>query len=57
MFARYVGKLDTRVERQAALRLRELDTQLHVPHVQRIELQSEQTVKSTEPKWRRHCSQ
>jgi hypothetical protein len=37
------------------LRLR--DTQLHVPHVQRMALQSVHTVKSTEPKWRRHCSQ
>ena len=35
---------------QAALRRRELDAQLQVPHVQRIELQSLQTVKSTEPK-------
>ena len=34
----------------AALRRRELDAQLQVPHVQRIELQSPQTVKSTEPK-------
>lgn len=42
---------------QAARRRRELEAQLHVPHVQRIELHSVQTVKSTEPKWRRHCSQ
>jgi hypothetical protein len=35
---------------QAALRRRELDAQLHVPQVQRIALQSEHTVKSTEPK-------
>ena len=34
----------------AALRRRELDAQLQVPQVQRIELQSPQTVKSTEPK-------
>ncbi|HKS56370.1 MAG TPA: hypothetical protein VJS12_13850, partial [Steroidobacteraceae bacterium] len=36
--------------RYAALRRRELEAQLHVPHVQRIALQSPQTVKSTEPK-------
>jgi hypothetical protein len=34
---------------QAALRRRELEAQLQVPHVQRIALQSEHTVKSTEP--------
>jgi hypothetical protein len=32
------------------LRRRELETQLQVPHVQRMALQSPQTVKSTEPK-------
>ena len=42
---------------QAALRRRELLTQLQVPQVQRIEVQSLHTVKSTDPKWRRHCSQ
>jgi hypothetical protein len=42
---------------QAALRRRELEAQLQVPQVQRIALQSPQTVKSTEPKWRRQCSQ
>jgi hypothetical protein len=35
--------------RYAALRRRELEAQLHVPHVQRIALQSLQTLKSTEP--------
>jgi hypothetical protein len=35
---------------QAALRRRELVAQLQVPQVQRIALQSLQTVKSTEPK-------
>jgi hypothetical protein len=43
--------------RYAALRRRELEAQLHVPQVQRMALQSPQTVKSTEPKWRRQCSQ
>lgn len=41
----------------AALRRRELEAQLQVPQVQRMEVQPWQTVKSTEPKWRRHCSQ
>jgi hypothetical protein len=35
---------------QAALRRREVETQLQVPHVQRMALQSAQTVKSTDPK-------
>ena len=47
----------TRDKRQAALRRRELEAQLQVPHVQRMLEQSPHTVKSTEPKWRRHCSQ
>jgi hypothetical protein len=34
---------------QAALRRRVLDAQLQVPQVQRIALQPQQTVKSTEP--------
>jgi len=34
---------------QAAFLRRELEAQLHVPHVQRIALQSEHTAKSTEP--------
>jgi hypothetical protein len=37
--------------------LRRFVTQPHVTQVQRIEEHSVHTEKSTEPKWRRHCSQ
>ena len=42
--------LERRTQDHAALRRRELEAQLQVPQVQRIALQSPQTVKSTEPK-------
>jgi hypothetical protein len=48
--ARRHGIRSDKEDGQAALRRRTFATQLQVPQVQRIEVQSVHTVKSTEPK-------